>query len=185
MEYIRISTPLDGQTARSLRAGDMVKISGTIYTARDAAHKRLIAAVEKGEELPIDVKDGIIYYVGPAPTPPGMACGSAGPTTSYRMDKYTPALLDRGLRGMIGKGVRSAEVIASMQKNGAVYFGATGGAAALISQCITESEPVLYGDLGAEAVYRMKVQDFPVIVIIDSEGRNLYEDGPAQYRRSE
>ncbi|HPF19650.1 MAG TPA: fumarate hydratase C-terminal domain-containing protein, partial [Bacillota bacterium] len=139
----RITTPLEEKTARSLCAGDQVMISGIIYTARDAAHKRLFALLEAGKELPLDLHDQIIYYVGPTPARPGRACGSAGPTTSYRMDKYTPALLDRGLRGMIGKGLRSDEVVEAMKRSGAVYFAATGGAGALISSCITEAVPIL------------------------------------------
>jgi len=183
MDYKKITPPLNEMTARSLRAGDLVMISGIIYTGRDAAHKRLFELLEKGKELPLDLRDQIIYYVGPTPARPGRACGSAGPTTSYRMDKYTPALLDRGLRGMIGKGLRSNEVIEAMERNGAVYFAATGGAGALISSCITEAVPILYEDLGTEAIHQMHVRNFPVTVVIDSLGNNLYEQGPVRYRR--
>lgn len=183
MEYIRLTTPLDEKTARSLRAGDLVMINGILYTGRDAAHKRLFELLEEGKELPLDLRDQIIYYVGPTPARPGRACGSAGPTTSYRMDKYTPALLECGLRGMIGKGFRSSEIIAAMKRSGAVYFAATGGAAALISSCITEAVPILYEDLGTEAIHRMQVRDFPVTVVIDSLGNNLYEQGPLRYRK--
>lgn len=182
-QYIDVGAPLDESTARSLRTGDMVKLTGTIYTGRDAAHKRLYQRIEDHKQLPLEIYGQVIYYVGPTPARPGRACGSAGPTTSYRMDKYTPALLNLGLRGMIGKGLRSQAVVEAMKRNGAVYFGATGGAAALISNCILEAEPILYKDLGTEAIHRMRVKDFPVTVIIDSMGNNLYEQGPAQYRR--
>ena len=177
----RITTPLTEDVIRDLKAGDSVLISGVIYTARDAAHQRLIELLEKGEELPINVEDEIIYYVGPTPAKPGMAMGSAGPTTSYRMDAYTPQLLDLGLKGMIGKGLRSKEVIASIIKNKAVYFGAIGGAAALIGRSITNAEVLAYEDLGSEAIRRIEVRDLPVVVIIDSEGNNLYEIGQKNY----
>jgi len=182
-EMKRVTTPLTGAAVESLKAGDAVLISGEIYTARDAAHKRLIALIDEGKDLPIDLAGQIIYYVGPAPAKPGYACGSAGPTTSGRMDTLTPPLLDRGLKGMIGKGLRSAAVIESMKKNKAVYFAATGGAAALIAKSIKASEVVAYGDLGTEAIHKMTVVDFPAIVVIDSEGNNLYETGPLQYRK--
>lgn len=177
----RLTTPLTEDKVKDLKAGDTVLITGTIYTARDAAHKRLVELLDKGEELPIDVKDAIIYYVGPTPAKPGMAIGSAGPTTSYRMDAYSPKLLDRGLRGMIGKGLRGKDVVDSIIKNKAVYFAAIGGAAALIGRSIEKAELVAYEDLGAEAVRKLEVKDLPVVVVIDSEGNNLYEIGQKQY----
>lgn len=176
-----ITTPLTAEKTKELRAGDNVLISGVIYTGRDAAHKRLVELVNEGKELPVDLKDQIIYYVGPAPAKPGQAIGSAGPTTSYRMDAYAPTLLDLGLKGMIGKGKRSNEVVASMMKNGAVYFGAIGGAGALLSKCIKKAEVVCYEDLGAEAIRRLEVENLPAVVIIDSEGNNLYQLGRQQY----
>ena len=181
----KITTPLYDKTVVDLKAGDTVSITGYIYTGRDAAHKRLIELIDKGEELPIELKDQIIYYVGPAPAKPGYACGSAGPTTSYRMDPYAPVLLDRGLKGMIGKGLRSREVIDSMKKNKAVYFAAVGGAAALIARSIKKSEVVAYEDLGAEAIHRYYVEDFPAIVVIDSEGNDLYKTEPPKYAKQE
>lgn len=177
----RITTPLTEEKVKDLRAGDSVLISGVIYTSRDAGHKRLVDLIEAGKELPIDVKDAIIYYVGPTPTKPGQAFGSGGPTTSYRMDPYAPKLLDIGLKGMIGKGLRSPEVIESMKKNKAVYFGAIGGAAALIGKSVEKAEVVCYEDLGAEALRRLEVKDFPAVVVIDSEGNNLYEEGQKAY----
>ena len=177
----RIETPLTAEKVKSLKAGDNVLITGTIFTGRDAAHKRLVELVEKGELLPVDLRDQIIYYVGPAPAKPGQAIGSAGPTTSYRMDAYTPALLDLGLKGMIGKGKRSDEVVSSMIKNDAVYFGAIGGAGALLSKCIKKAEIVCYEDLGAEAIRKLEVENLPVVVIIDSEGNNLYQEGRKMY----
>lgn len=176
-----ITTPLTAEKTKELRAGDNVLISGVIYTGRDAAHKRLVELVQEGKELPVDLRDQIIYYVGPAPAKPGQAIGSAGPTTSYRMDAYAPALLDLGLKGMIGKGKRSDEVVASMMKNEAVYFGAIGGAGALLSKCIKKAEVVCYEDLGAEAIRRLEVENLPATVIIDSLGNNLYELGRQQY----
>ncbi|WP_371380848.1 Fe-S-containing hydro-lyase [Sporomusa aerivorans] len=181
-ETIRINTPLTAEQARQLKAGDFVLISGTIYTARDAAHKRMVEALAAGEKLPVDFKDQIIYYVGPAPAKPGQAIGSAGPTTSGRMDAYAPRLLVEGLRGMIGKGYRSAEVVDAMIKHNAVYFAATGGAAALIAKAIKKYEIIAYDDLGSEALARLTVEDFPAIVVIDSEGRNFYTEGQAKYR---
>ena len=181
MENIRVQLPLDREQLASLRAGDTVLFTGEMYTARDAAHKRLVACLDEGRPLPFDIRNQLIYYVGPAPASPGHAVGSAGPTTSYRMDAYTPRLLEEGLLGMMGKGKRNDSVIESMKKNGAVYFGAVGGAAALISQRIVKSEVVAYDDLGAEAVHRFTVKDFPALVIIDSLGNNLYIDGPKQY----
>jgi len=177
----RITTPLTEGVIRDLKAGDSVLISGVIFTARDAAHKRLFELLERGEELPINVENEIIYYVGPTPAKPGMAMGSAGPTTSYRMDAYTPKLLDLGLKGMIGKGLRSKEVIKSIIKNKAVYFGAIGGAAALIGKSINNAEILAYEDLGSEAIRGLQVTDLPVVVIIDSQGNNLYEIGQKDY----
>ncbi|MBL4936103.1 Fe-S-containing hydro-lyase [Clostridium sp. YIM B02515] len=177
----KITTPLTEEKVKDLKAGDSVFITGTIYTARDAAHKRLVELLDKGEELPIDVKDAIIYYVGPTPPKPGEVIGSAGPTTSYRMDPYSPRLLDIGLKGMIGKGLRGPEVIDSIKQNTAVYFAAIGGAAALIGKSVTEAEIVAYEDLGAEAIRKLEVKDFPAVVVIDSEGNNLYEIGQRQY----
>lgn len=169
----KITLPLTDETIAALNAGDSVLITGAMITGRDAAHKRLFELIEKGEELPVDISGEVIYYVGPAPAKPGHAVGPAGPTSSYRMDKYTPALLDRGLKAMIGKGKRSDEVIASMVKNGCVYFAAIGGAAALISRSIKRVETICYEDLGTEAIYRFYVEDFPAIVAIDSKGRSV------------
>ena len=170
-----ITTPLDENTARGLRAGDNVLISGVIYTGRDAAHKKLLAMLDKGEALPMELKDQIIYFVGPCPAPPGRPIGSAGPTTSYRMDPYSPSLIAKtGLRGMIGKGNRSAEVVDAMKKYGVVYFAATGGAGALIAQRIKKCDLIAFPELGPEAVYRLEVEEFPAIVAIDSEGGSLY-----------
>ncbi len=177
---IRVTTPLEDP--KSLRAGDEVAISGVIYTARDAAHQRLVNLVAEGKPLPFDPEGAIIYYVGPAPAKPGDPIGSAGPTTSTRMDSLTIPLLEQGLKGMIGKGGRGAEVIEGMKKHGAVYFAAIGGAAAWIAQTIKEVEVVAYPDLGAEAVHRMVVEDFPAVVAIDSLGNNLYDQGVAKYR---
>ncbi|SMD00665.1 Fe-S-containing hydro-lyase [Sporomusa malonica] len=181
-ETIKIVTPLTKDKARELKAGDFVLITGTIYTARDAAHKRMVEALDAGEKLPVDLTDQIIYYVGPAPAKPGKAIGSAGPTTSGRMDAYAPRILDQGLRGMIGKGYRSPEVVEAMKQHSAVYFAATGGAAALIAKSIKKYELVAYEDLGPEALARLTVEDFPAIVVIDSEGRNFYTEGQAKYR---
>ena len=184
MEPIRITAPFDRETARTLKSGDSVLLSGVIYTARDAAHKRLCELVAQGKELPMDVKDSIIYFVGPTPAKPGQAIGSAGPTTSYRMDAYSPILIEQGLTGMIGKGKRGPEVIDAMKQYGAVYFGAIGGCGALLSQCIKKAEIVAYEDLGAEAIRRLEVEDFPVVVIIDSEGNDLYKTGREAYLNS-
>ena len=178
---ISINAPLSRENARKLKAGDSCLISGVIYTARDAAHKRLVDLVNQGKEMPLDVKDNIIYFVGPTPAKEGQAIGSAGPTTSYRMDAYSPTLIREGLTGMIGKGKRGPEVIAAMKEYGAVYFGAIGGCGALLSKCIKKAEVIAYDDLGAEAIRRLEVEDFPVIVIIDSEGNNLYESGRKAY----
>lgn len=171
-----ITAPFSAEVAKTLQAGDYVYITGTIYTARDAAHKRMYEALERGEALPISMENTVIYYMGPSPARDGRPIGSAGPTTSSRMDKYAPALLDLGLRGMIGKGKRNAAVVDAMKKNTAVYFAAVGGAGALLSKCIVSSEVVAYDDLGTEAIRRLKVKDFPVIVVIDSEGRDLYAE---------
>lgn len=176
-----ITTPLTEEKVKDLKAGDSVLISGTIYTARDAAHKRLIELLDKGEELPIDIKDSIIYYVGPTPAKPSQVIGSAGPTTSYRMDSYTPRLLDIGLKGMLGKGSRSKEVIESMKKNKAVYFAAIGGVGAYMAKCIKKCELVAYEDLGSEAIRKLVVENLPAVVVIDCEGNDLYEIGKRQY----
>ena len=184
MANVKITTPLTRDKVKDLKAGDSCLISGVIYTARDAAHKRLCELVAAGKELPMDVADSIIYFVGPTPAKPGQAIGSAGPTTSYRMDAYSPILIEQGLTGMSGKGKRGPEVIDAMKKHGAVYFGAIGGCGALLSECIKEAEIVAYEDLGAEAIRRLVVKDFPVVVIIDSEGNNLYETGKANYLAS-
>ena len=178
---IKLKTPLDSAAARALRAGDMCLLTGELYTARDAAHKRLCALLEAGQPLPFDIRGAVIYFVGPTPAKPGQAIGSAGPTTSYRMDAYSPALLRQGLTGMIGKGKRGPEVVAAMQECGAVYFGAIGGAGALLSSCVKQAEIIAYEDLGAEAIRRLVVEDLPVTVIIDSQGRNLYQWGREAY----
>lgn len=180
----RIQTPFTREDARTLRAGDSCLISGVIYTARDAAHKRLCELASQGKALPMDMENAIIYFVGPTPAKPGQAIGSAGPTTSYRMDAYSPALIALGQTGMIGKGKRNAEVVEAMKTHGAVYFGAIGGCGALLSKCIKKAEVVAYEDLGAEAIRRLEVEDFPVVVIIDSEGNNLYETGRREYLNS-
>ena len=173
MEY-HLNAPFAQEDLNKLRAGDMVYISGTIYVARDAAHKRMYEALQRGEELPVDVKGQAVYYMGPSPAREGRVIGSAGPTTASRMDKYTPSLLDLGLNAMIGKGKRSQAVKDSMKKNGAVYFAAIGGAGALLSKAITSAEVVAYDDLGTEALRRLTVSDFPAIVVIDTEGTDLY-----------
>ncbi len=178
---IRLHTPLTAEKARTLKAGDMVLLSGEIYTARDAAHKRLMEILAAGGTLPFEIKDAIIYYVGPTPAKPGHIIGSAGPTTSGRMDAYTPALLDLGLKGMIGKGARSPEVVESIRKNGAVYFAAIGGAAAVMARCVKAAEVIAYEDLGAEAIRKLQVEDLPIIVAIDSLGGNYYEIGQEAY----
>ena len=183
MAVLSLTTPVTEEQMRSLRAGDRVLLSGTIYTGRDAAHKRMIALLQEGKPLPFDPRGQILYYVGPAPAKPGFAVGSAGPTTSYRMDSYTPPLLAQGLRGMIGKGRRSPQVVDAMKTYGAVYFGAVGGAAALISRRIVDAELVAWPDLGTEAVHRFTVKDFPVTVVIYSLGNSLYETEPPKYRR--
>jgi len=176
-----ISAPVGRETAEELRAGDYVYITGTIYTARDAAHKRMYETLQNQENLPIDIQDQIIYYMGPSPAREGRPIGSAGPTTASRMDKYTPQLLDLGMGAMIGKGKRTQDVIDAVIRNGAVYFAAVGGAGALLSKCITKSEVVAYDDLGTEAIRKLQVENFPVIVVIDSEGNNLYESAIKEY----
>lgn len=183
MERI-IHAPFGKEDAKSLRAGDYVYISGTIYTARDAAHKRMQEALDAGQTLPINIKGNIIYYMGPSPARAGRPIGSAGPTTSSRMDRYTPNLLDMGMGAMIGKGKRSQAVIDGIVKNGSVYFAAVGGAGALLSKCITNSEIIAYEDLGTEAIRKLTVEKFPVIVVIDSEGNNLYEMALLEYRNN-
>ncbi|MDI9461625.1 MAG: Fe-S-containing hydro-lyase [Saccharofermentanales bacterium] len=179
----RIQAPLTEEIARSLKAGDRVLLTGTIFTARDAGHKRLAETISGGGKLPLLLRDAVIFYVGPTPARPGEVIGSAGPTTSYRMDPYTPLLLAHGLRGMIGKGFRSREVIEAMKEHGAVYFAAVGGAGALLAERITAAEVIAYEDLGAEALRRLEVRDFPLVVAIDSTGRDLYREGPAAYLR--
>ena len=176
-----ITTPLTEEVCRTLRAGDSVLLSGTVYTARDAAHKRLCQLVAEGKPLPFSVKDSVIYFVGPSPARPGQPIGSAGPTTSYRMDAYSPTLLRLGLKGMIGKGKRSQEVIDTMKETEAVYFGAIGGAGALLAKCVKSAELICYEDLGAEAIRKLEVEDLPLTVVIDSKGNNLYDLGPKSY----
>jgi fumarate hydratase subunit beta len=178
-----LKPPLDDATVESLEAGDTVLITGVIYTARDAAHKRLMELIAKGEKLPFDIKGAIIYYVGPTPAPPGKPIGSAGPTTSGRMDSYAPKLIELGLKAMLGKGVRSEAVIEAMKKHKAVYLGATGGAGALLSHAIIKSEVVAYEDLGPEAIRKLEVVEFPAVVINDVHGRDLYKEGQAKYRK--
>ena len=175
-----INVPFDSSISEALKTGDYVYLTGTIYTARDAAHKRMYEALKNGEELPFDVKNNTIYYMGPSPAREGRVIGSAGPTTASRMDKYAPSLLDLGLIGMIGKGKRNKAVHEAIVRNKAVYFAAVGGAGALLSKCITSSEIIAYDDLGTEAVRKLIVKDFPVIVVIDSEGRDLYEETAAR-----
>ncbi|MBQ2307511.1 MAG: Fe-S-containing hydro-lyase [Clostridia bacterium] len=178
-----ITLPLSEAEARTLRAGDYVYLTGVLYTARDAAHKRMYDALKAGEALPVDLRGQLVYYLGPTPARPGHVIGSAGPTTSSRMDKYAPELLDLGLRGMVGKGKRTQAVIDAIVRNGAVYFAAVGGAGALLSKCIKEAEVVAYDDLGTEAIRRLRVEDLPVIVVIDSEGNNLYATAADTWKR--
>lgn len=178
-----IKTPIKKEDVENLQAGDYVYLSGTIYTARDAAHKRMYESIENGEKLPIELNDIILYYLGPTPAKEGQVIGSAGPTTSSRMDKYAPLLMDKGLRGMIGKGKRSKEVIESMKKNTSVYFAAIGGAGALLSKCIKKAEVIAYEDLGTEAIRKLEVENFPVIVVIDANGNNLYETAADLYKK--
>lgn len=176
-----IQAPFDGETAASLRAGDYVYLTGTVYTARDAAHKRMYEALQKGESLPLEIKGNVIYYMGPSPARPGRPIGSAGPTTAGRMDKYAPALLDMGLSAMIGKGRRSREVKEAVMRNGAVYFAAVGGAGALLSKAILSARVIAYDDLGTEAIHKLQVKDFPVIVVLDCQGRDIYETAVEAY----
>lgn len=178
-----LTTPITKEMAGELRAGDMVYITGTIYTARDAAHKRMFEAIQKGESLPVDMENIAIYYMGPSPERPGRPIGSAGPTTASRMDKYAPTLLDLGETVMIGKGKRSGAVIDAIKRNSAVYLAAIGGAGALLSKCIIESEVVAYDDLGTEAIRKLTVKDFPAIVVIDSQGNNLYETSLENWKK--
>lgn len=178
----QIQIPIQKEIIRELKAGDYVYLTGEIYTARDAAHKRMNETLDRKEELPVNIKDKIIYYMGPSPAREGKVIGSAGPTTASRMDKYAPRLMDLGLSGMIGKGNRSQEVIDAIIRNEGVYFAAVGGAGALLSKCIKKSEVIAYDDLGTEAIRRLEVEDFPVIVVIDSEGNNLYEMAIEEYK---
>ena len=180
---ISVKVPMSRETARNLRAGDSCLLSGVIYTARDAAHKRLCELADQGKPLPCPVEESVIYFVGPTPAKPGQVIGSAGPTTSYRMDAYSPTLIALGQTGMIGKGKRGDAVKQAMMDHGCVYFGAIGGCGALLSRCIKKAEVIAYPDLGPEAVHRLEIQDFPVVVIMDSQGNNLYESGPKAYRR--
>ena len=179
----QMQIPLDPKEVKELRAGDYVKLSGIIYTARDAAHKRMSEALERGEKLPIDIEGAVIYYMGPSPAREGRPIGSAGPTTASRMDKYTPGLLDLGMAGMIGKGKRTHEVQEANVRNQAVYFAAVGGAGALLTKRILSSQVVAYEDLGTEAIRKLEVKDFPVIVVIDSEGNNLYDTAAKEWRK--
>ena len=183
-EIKKLTLPLTSEQISQLHVGDKVEISGVIYTGRDAAHKRLCELVAQGKELPMDVKDSIIYFVGPTPAKPGQAIGSAGPTTSGRMDAYAPTMMSVGARGMIGKGARLPEVVDAMKKFGGVYFGAIGGAGALLAKCIKSAKLIAYEDLGAEALRELYVEDMPLMVIIDSEGNNLYELGREEYLAS-
>lgn len=182
-DALRMSLPLKREEVAKLRAGDRVLLNGKMLTGRDAAHKRLYELLQEGKELPVSIRDETIFYVGPTPAPPGRPIGASGPTTSSRMDKYAPLLMDRGLLGMVGKGLRSREVKDAIVRNGAVYLGATGGSGALLSKCIKTATVIAYEDLGAEAIRLVEVEDFPTIVIIDSTGADLYEIGPKQYAR--
>ncbi len=184
MEPRTLQTPLTPEMVDSLTAGEEVRLTGVIYTARDQAHKRLCALLSEGQPLPLELKGAVIYFAGPTPPPPGKPVGSAGPTTSGRMDAFSPALIAAGLPGMIGKGTRAPEVIEAMKRHGAVYFAATGGAGALIAQCIKTSTCIAYPELGPEAIYRMDVENLPLVVAIDRRGGNLYQSGPAEYRKA-
>ena len=183
-DIIKLTTPLKDEDVEKLKIGDKVLLTGVIYTGRDAAHKRLIDLVNQGKDLPIEIKGQVIYYVGPAPAKPGKAIGSAGPTTSYRMDSFAPKLLELGMKGMIGKGNRAQAVKDAMIKYKGVYFGATGGAGALIARSIKKAEVVAYDDLGPEAIRRLEVEDFPVVVVNDTKGNDLYEEGAKKYQKS-
>lgn len=180
-EIIRLSTPLKKSDINALKIGDIIRLNGIIYTGRDTAHKRLVDLLDQGKDLPFDIRGQVIYYVGPSPAKPGKIIGSCSPTTAYRMDPYTPKLLEKGLRGMIGKGKRSNEVKEAIKRTGSIYFAATGGAGALIAKSIKKMELVAYEDLGPEAIYRLEVEDFPVIVANDMHGGDLYEDGRRTY----
>ncbi len=182
-EAVRLTMPLRREEVKRLKAGDRVLLNGKMLTGRDAAHKRLYELLLEGKELPVGIQEQTIFYVGPTPAPPGRVIGAAGPTTSYRMDRYAPLMMDRGLAGMVGKGLRSREVKEAIVRNGAVYFGATGGSGALLSKCIKAARVVAYEDLGTEAVREIEVVDFPAIVIIDTKGNDLYEIGPARYAK--
>lgn len=182
-QVVPLQTPLTADDVASLRTGDLVRLQGVLYTARDAAHARMAAAIAAGEELPIDVRGQIIYFTGPAPAPPGAVIGSAGPTTASRMDAWSPLLIERGLRGMVGKGLRSDDVKAAMREHGCVYFGAVEGTAALLAQCVRSAEIVAYEDLDSEAVRRLVVQDFPAVVVNDMHGGDLYLQGRERWRR--
>jgi fumarate hydratase subunit beta len=183
MAEIRLKTPLRDEDVVKLEIGDKVLLTGVIYTGRDAAHKRLFDLIQAGKELPIDIRGQVIYYVGPAPAKPGKPIGSAGPTTSYRMDAFAPKLMELGLKGMIGKGNRGADVVEAMKKHKAVYFGATGGAGALLARSIKKAETIAWEDLGPEAIQRLEVEDFPVVVINDTKGNDLYVEGAKKYRK--
>lgn len=183
-EIKKVTTPLTEEQIKGLKAGDQVSITGAIYTARDAAHKIMVDAIAEGNDLPFEIENQVIYYAGPTPAKPGKVIGSCGPTTSGRMDAYSPTMIEQGLKGMIGKGPRSKEVIESMKKHGVVYFAAIGGAAALIADSVKEAEVIAFPDLGPEAIRRLKVEDYPCIVAIDSEGNNLYEIGVQQFKEA-
>jgi len=183
-DAIRLKTPLSDEDVDRLQIGDRVLISGVIYTGRDAAHKRMVDLLNEGKALPVDVRGQIIYYVGPAPARPGKPIGSAGPTTSYRMDAYAPRLMEQGMKGMIGKGNRAPEVIEAMKRHKAVYFGATGGAGAVLARSIKKAQVVAYEDLGPEAIHRLEVEDFPAVVINDARGNDLYVEGAKKYRKA-
>jgi fumarate hydratase subunit beta len=183
MDMKKIKAPMTDEAVMDLHAGDQVLLSGVVYTARDAAHKRIVELIERGEPLPFDIKGSVIYYVGPSPAPPGKVIGAAGPTTSYRMDPYAPLLIERGMKGMIGKGQRSEELIRAMQERKAVYFGATGGAAALISKAIVKAKVIAFDDLGTEAIRKLEVKDMPLVVINDCYGKDLYKEGRSKWSR--
>ena len=178
-----ITVPMKKETVATLKAGDYVYLTGMVYTARDAAHKRMYESMHKGEALPIELNGNVLYYLGPSPAREGQIIGSAGPTTSSRMDKYTPEMLDKGLKGMVGKGKRSPEVIEAMKRNGAVYFAAVGGAGALLSKCIKKADVVAYDDLGTEAIRKLEIENLPVIVVIDKDGNNLYETAKEKWKK--
>ena len=181
---IRLTPPLTDEVVEKLNIGDKVLITGVIYTGRDAAHKRMVQALDEGKELPFDIKGQIIYFAGPTPTRPGNVTGSIGPTTSYRMDSYSPRLIEKGLKGMIGKGSRAKEVVEAMKKHKSIYFGATGGGGAVIARAVTKLEVIAYEELGPEAIRRLEVKDFPAVVVNDVNGNDLYRDGARQYERS-